>query len=70
MTAPTREAFRVQLARRLDAMDTAGLSPEDQAADVIRLVVERLSWLVIQLDPNDPACALLRAEIRDIQAGA
>ncbi len=70
MSAPTREAFRVQLARRLDAMDTAGLSLDDKAADVIRLVVERLSWLVIQFAADDPACALLRAEILDIQAGA
>jgi hypothetical protein len=71
MSAPNREAFRVQLGRRLDAMQQAGLSSEDMAADVIRLMTERLSALVIHFGYDDPAYALLRAEIRDIQqAGA
>jgi hypothetical protein len=70
MNAPAREAFRVQLARQLDAMDQAGLSPEDKASHVIRVMVERLSALVIHFGHDDPACVLLRQEIRDIQAGA
>lgn len=70
MSAPTQETFREQLVRVLGNYEDASIPTAYVADGLIRMWVERLTWLVLQLDADDPACALLRAEIRDIQAGA
>lgn len=62
-------SFRAALAARIDTMDGADLLAIDKADHVIRIFTDRLSALVMQLDADDPACALLRAELRAIRAG-